>query len=35
MWLMSLKWGVSVLKKKKIESYIDKGREKLYISKFM
>ena len=26
MWLMSLKWGVSVLEK--TESHIDKGREK-------
>jgi hypothetical protein len=33
MWLMSLKRGVSVLKK--TESHIDKGREKLYIYKSM
>ena len=33
MWLMSLKWEVNVLKK--IESYIDKRREKSYIYKSM
>ena len=36
MWLMSLKWEVNVLKKKKkTESYIYNGREKLYIYKSM